>query len=140
MKIQRVKGINIINSIGELKDLDRYDYINSNKILIDKDIDLLLVDTYLRCYSYTFDSEFNKLDNNDMKALLTIIDELGIEVDLGYGRSSPAVELIDLYQFVDIIYNNNIKLSDYYFNWFIESWTDIVSILLFNDNEIIICN
>jgi hypothetical protein len=126
-----IKKDNISSRISRLIEMDKYDYMDSNEILLDSDLDEMLTHVYLRGY------ETLKLGNNEMKNILGIVMSLDVELDLGYDQRDYAYNLVNLNSFIDELSKNNIKLVDYSFNWFMEQWINSVCIILYKDDELI---
>ena len=127
-----IKKDNIPDLIKELSELETYEYMNSDIVVLDPDIDKLMIDVYLRCWDTL------KLGSNELKNILSIVDGLNTELYLGYDQFDMAYNLIDLELFIDELSKNNIKLVDYKFNWFLEKWINKVCIILWRDNEFIL--
>lgn len=128
-----VKCENIENKIKQLVNI-RLHRQDKNLVVIDSDIDEMLKQVYLKCNNPKY------MSDNDMIAVVDIIEELKTTVPCESNNYEPAYNLVNFHQFINKIIENNIKLSNYKFNWFIERWGSGVNILLFNDNEIIIFN
>lgn len=127
-----IKKDNIPVLLETLLDMYRDDWIESNEIILDEDIDEKLIHTRLELEDYD-----EQLCDNELKNILKIVKDLNSNIDLGYNQSEYAYNLINLEDFIDELSKNNIKLVDYKFNWFVEAWYDHVCIILYKQNELI---